>query len=68
MKLLDTYTFLTPFSSYFTPDFKSEMQLFLQSIWDIGLTKHGKLIKKFATKNQIICNELVLYLHSKPEH
>lgn len=32
LKLLDTCTFLTPFSRYFTPDFKSEMQQLLQSI------------------------------------
>lgn len=50
MKLQDTCIFLTPFSSYFTRDFKSEMQLCLNSIKDKGLTKHGKLIKKFATK------------------
>lgn len=67
MKLLGICTFLTPFPSYFTPDFKSEMQLCLYNIWDTGLAKHGKLFKKFTKKNQIICNESVLHLHLKPE-
>lgn len=37
---------------YFTPDFKSEMHLWLYNTWDTGLTKHVKLFRKFTMKNQ----------------
>lgn len=77
MKLLDIYTFLTPFPTYFIPAFKTEMQLCFPNNWHTFSRlnflssqnmKNGFESSQWKKKNQIIWNESVLRLHLKSEH